>query len=121
MPAFDPAQTQALSRAFDMAWDIIMRTGDLPDTESTRRLLAKRILRLAKAGRTDERRLATAAVMYLRTQHLSGAPGGAPARVWQDTRLRDWHGVDRRPVSDANPSSALPEKIPKYVVDTTRD
>jgi hypothetical protein len=86
MQTFDPNATDALSRAFDAAWSRILHQhgGTSADTTLLRELLAKQMVRLATAGETDERRLASAAILQFCTQ---SSDCGSPAERYASTCL----------------------------------
>src|SRR4051812_37911065 len=57
----------ALARAFDAAWEpFLAHEGEAADTDDNRRLLAARIVALARSGQTDERELGEAGLIYMR-------------------------------------------------------
>jgi len=66
---FDPATAEAMSLAFDRAWQVILvrghETAASAHTERTREALALRIIALAQGGERDVIRLSQEAVEYV--------------------------------------------------------
>jgi hypothetical protein len=64
---FGPEEIAILVGAFDRAWRIVVKSGAYLDeqAESTRDILAKRIIEAAKAGERDERALCDDALTHL--------------------------------------------------------
>jgi hypothetical protein len=83
MTTFDADQTHILARAFERAWEHVLREskGRIIDMQSAREMVAKRIVVLAGLGETDEWRLARSAVIYFRTnqRRLNGSYGAHAA------------------------------------------
>jgi hypothetical protein len=83
--AFDPATIDILSAALDRAWRLAMAEGrpDLYDPVRARRILAKRIMEMAKHGERDRARLALGALCSLRQEEQIRASreraGGSPS------------------------------------------
>jgi hypothetical protein len=77
----DPDQTHTLARAFERAWESVLREseGRLTDVQSAREAVAKRIVVLAQSGEMDEWRLARGALIYFRTNQLVNGRANAPA------------------------------------------
>ena len=67
--AFDPDTITLLASAFDTAWDTVKKSGSPlaadGQTASTREVLAKRIIEIAKKGERDPQRLVDDALAHL--------------------------------------------------------
>jgi hypothetical protein len=67
--AFDPDTVALLAAAFDSAWDTVKKSGSPlasdGQAESTRELLARRIIELGHKGERDKKRLVDDALAYL--------------------------------------------------------
>ena len=67
--AFDLDTTALLASAFDSAWDTVKKSGSPPaadgNAESTRDLLAKRIIKMGQQGERDRQRLVDDALAHL--------------------------------------------------------
>ena len=66
---FDPEATKILTAAFDTAWQMLKTSGNVLAADyrsvSTRDLLAKRIIEVARQGERDPIRLVDDALSYL--------------------------------------------------------
>jgi hypothetical protein len=67
--ALDPETTSVLASAFETAWETVKRSGSplaaVPQAQSTRETLAKRIIELAHAGERDPVKLSREALASL--------------------------------------------------------
>jgi hypothetical protein len=76
--AFDPDAVRILTAAFDDAWQSLLTSGASyasdDDTKTTREILAKRIIEMAKLGERDQRRLREGALFYLAQSNLRNVP-----------------------------------------------
>jgi hypothetical protein len=67
--AFDLDTTALLTSAFDSAWDAVKKSGSPraanENADSTRDLLAKRIIKMAQQGERDRQRLVDDALAHL--------------------------------------------------------
>lgn len=76
--AFGPEETSNLQAAFDDAWRRVQASKAPYSAEeyapAARTILAKYIIRLAKAGELEPRWLADSALLYLSRQKLSRTP-----------------------------------------------
>ncbi len=70
---FDPEATKVLTAAFDTAWQMLKTSGNVLAADyrsvSTRELLAKRIIEMARQGERDPIRLVDDALTYLANSH----------------------------------------------------
>jgi len=70
---FNPAEVLVLVGAFNKAWQSILNSGarlDEKKAESTREILAKRIIETAKGGELNQRRLSEDALAHLTAMNL---------------------------------------------------
>jgi hypothetical protein len=81
--AFDPESIRVLEIAFDAAWKTLNSYGSDIAVEgradSTRELLAKRIIEMAERGESDPRRLVDDALVLWRPQSKMTLPQNCPA------------------------------------------
>ena len=67
--AFDLETTALLASAFDSAWDTVKKSGSPlaanENADSTRNLLAKRIIKMGQQGERDRQRLVDDALAHL--------------------------------------------------------
>ena len=72
----------ALARAFDIAWERYLRIeGDAADTADNRKVLAARIVALARSGQIDEHELVEAGLIHLRVLTEAARLGERNRRV----------------------------------------
>jgi hypothetical protein len=75
---FDPDDTRILVSAFDKAWEAVLASGVIFDTQAqadtTRTILAKHIIAAAKHGEFDQGRLRDGALVSLAKSNLRSEP-----------------------------------------------
>jgi hypothetical protein len=70
----DQETRRALARAYDRAWDLYYRSGELTLTRDVARAeLARRLVQLSKEGVRDEASLSRSGLAYLRQLTLKDA------------------------------------------------